>query len=408
MTDNAVEPLRIPEVGYESHIWHIADDAPISRSKRSKGNGAYKSTVPARLSDLDIQLPADLSADAEEAANALARFDDYASTKLGSGSHVLGPMSAVLLRTEATSSSQIEHLTVGAKNLALEALHEGTSDNAAVVVGNVRAMKAALELGNDMSEENILAMHRALLLAQDGWESQAGCYRNSLVWVGTQGYSPLGASHVAPQPELVQEAIRDLLLFIRRDDMPVIVQCAIAHAQFETIHPFADGNGRCGRALVHAILRNKGLSVHTTPPVSAGLLRDTDAYFSALTVFRAGDARAIVEQFAEACRFAASSGRELIDSLACQLDKAKAALHGVRRDAAVWKVLPYLVEQPVMNTRYLQESLGLSKSQAERAINALVERNVLVTRTGRKRNMVWEHRGVLDVLDGYAERLRRQ
>lgn len=193
-------------------------------------------------------------------------------------------MSAVLLRTEASSSSQIENLTVGAKNLALETIDEGTSDNAAVVVGNVRAMEAALKLGDSMTENNILAMHEALLSAQRGWGKYAGTYRTNLVWVGTDGYSPRGAAHVGPQPELIAGAMADLLEFIKRDDLSVVAQCAIAHAQFETIHPFADGNGRCGRALVHAILRNKGLSRNTTPPVSAGLLHDTEDYFAALTL----------------------------------------------------------------------------------------------------------------------------
>ncbi|WP_337647680.1 Fic family protein, partial [Bifidobacterium pullorum] len=241
------ERLAIPPVEHETHMWHIPGDAPVSRSKRSRGNGPYESTIPAHLADITLRLPPTLAADAEEAAYALAGFDSYAAFRLGEGSHVLGPMSAVLLRTEATSSSQIEHLTVGARNLALETLHEGVSDNAAVVVGNVKAMESALKLGSEMTEANILAMHRALLMNQRGWEQQAGRYRDRLVWVGTDGYSPRGASHIAPQAELVPEAMKDLLAFIGRDDIPVMAQCAVAHAQFETIHPFADGNGRCGR-----------------------------------------------------------------------------------------------------------------------------------------------------------------
>lgn len=408
MDDGDSERFEVPSVGREQHVWHISDDAPVSRSKRSKGNGPYESTVPATLAEVNLHLPADLGADAEDAATALTYFDAYAAATLGTGSHVLGPMSAVLLRTEATSSSQIEHLTVGAKNLALQTLDGAGSENAAVVVGNVRAMEAALELGRDMSERNILAMHQALLLAQDGWQSQAGRYRETLVWVGVNGYSPVGASHVAPQAELVPEAMNDLMAFIERDDIPVVVQCAIAHAQFETIHPFADGNGRCGRALVHAILRNKGLVTSTTPPVSAGLLRHTEEYFDALTSYRAGDARPIVEQFAEACRFAASSGRALIDDLASQLDEARVALEGVRADAAAWKVLPQLIAQPIVNARYLQETLGLSKPQSERALTTLAERGILTPRSGRQRNVVWQHQGIIDVLDDYAEGLRRK
>lgn len=401
------ESLVIPPLGKEHHVWHIPEDAPVSRSRRSRGNGEYESTIPISLADLRFVFPSELLADCEEASCALASFDAYAAAKLGEGSHVLGPMSAVLLRTEASSSSQIENLTVGAKNLALETIDEGTSDNAAVVVGNVRAMEAALKLGDSMTENNILAMHEALLSAQRGWGKYAGTYRTNLVWVGTDGYSPRGAAHVGPQPELIAGAMADLLEFIKRDDLSVVAQCAIARAQFETIHPFADGNGRCGRALVHAILRNKGLSRNTTPPVSAGLLHDTEDYFAALTLFREGDAAPIVRRFAQACRFAATSGRKLIDDLCEQLDEARSNLRGVRSDAAVWRVLPNLIAQPIINTRYLQRTVGLSKPQAERAIKTLSERGVVMARTGKQRSVVYEHRGILDVLDEYAAGLRR-
>lgn len=401
------ERFAIPPMGREHHTWRLSDDAPVSRSKRARANGGYESAVPISLADIKLNIPSDLCADAEESATALSKFDGYAASRLGEGSLALGPMSVILLRTEATSSSQIEHLTVGAKNLALQTLDEGGSENAAIVVGNVRAMESALHSGDDMNETNLLEMHKALLTAQDGWVQYAGRYRDGLVWVGTNGYSPVGAPHVAPQPELVRECVLDLLRFMDRDDLPVIIQCAIAHAQFETIHPFADGNGRCGRALIHAVLRSKGLVTHTTPPISAGLLRGTEAYFDALTAFRSGDARPIVEQFVQACLFAASSGRSLIDDLSEQIELARERLHGVRRDAAAWKVLPHLIAQPIVNVAYLQNQLGFSKNQAVRAINTLAEHDALVARSGRRRNIVWEHRGILDVLDGYAESLRR-
>ena len=135
------EALAIPSFGKERHIWHIPEDAPVSRPRRSRGNGEYESTVPIKLAGLNYVFTSNLLADCEEASCALASFDSYAAAKLGEDNHVLGPMSAVLLRTEASSSSQIENLTVGAKNLALETIDEGTGDNAAVVVGNVRARR---------------------------------------------------------------------------------------------------------------------------------------------------------------------------------------------------------------------------------------------------------------------------
>ncbi|MEE1295982.1 MAG: Fic family protein [Bifidobacterium sp.] len=392
----------------EEHLWHIPDDAPVSRSQRSRGNGPYHSAVPIALADLDVTLAAELAAQVEDATAALARFDSYAYIKLGEQVQSLGPMNTVLLRTEATSSSQIENLTVGAKNLALEMIHEGNSENAAIVVGNVRAMESSLRLSEQLTEANILAMHRALLEAQPSYEQYAGRYREQLVWVGGGSASPRGAAHIGPQAELVPDAMRDLVAFLQRDDLPVLVQTALAHAQLETIHPFVDGNGRTGRALIHAILRNKGVAKYMVPPVSAGLLRHTARYFDALTTFREGDAGPLVSVFAEAAQFAATSGTTLIDDLEAQLDETRQALPTVRRDAAVWRVIPHLIAQPILNTAYLQREIGLSKSQAERAVKALVEAGALTPRNSAKRNIVWEHRGILDVLDAYAASLRRQ
>ena len=155
-----------------THFAYVAHrrGGPVSRSRRSRGNGAYESAVPITLSDLTLDVPAPLMALIEDASVTLAQFDDTAAHHLGEQVHTLGPMSAVLLRTEATSSSQIEHLTVGAKNLAMELLHEGNSENAAVVVGNVRAMESALRLSADLNVKNLLSMHKALLSSQPGWE----------------------------------------------------------------------------------------------------------------------------------------------------------------------------------------------------------------------------------------------
>lgn len=212
---------------------------------------------------------------------------------------------------------------------------------------------------------------------------------SQLVWVGTDSYTPCGASFVGPQPELIDACMADLMLFLQRDDIPVLLQCALAHAQFETIHPFADGNGRTGRALIHAILRNKGLASHIVPPVSAGLLHETDQYFAALTAFREGDAAPLVSVFTQACQFAASSGTELITQLEAQLAHTKQLLAGVRRDASVWRVLPHLAAQPIINSRYLQSAVGLTKPQAERALKTLARVGALTARNSAKRNVVW-------------------
>lgn len=402
-TEVAVEPIAL-----ETHQWLAENDGMASRSRLAAASGPYESAVPARIASYSPVLPSDLAADVEEAATALARFDSYAAARLGIDSAALGPMSSILLRTESASSSQIENLTVGARQLAMAELDQSTSQNAQAVVANVRAMEAALELADNLDQQAILAMHRALMLGQQGWEDHAGTYRDGLVWIGTSRITPRGASHVAPQADQVPSAMDDLVTFLRRDDLPVLVQASVAHAQFETIHPFSDGNGRTGRALVHALLRGKGIMRHTTAPVSAGLLTDTEAYFGALTTYRRGDARPIVEQFTGASRFAATTGATLVDDLAAQIEEARRKLANLRPQAAGWKVVPHLIAHPVINSRFLTERLGLNDTTAQRALNQLGEAGVLVERTGLHRNRVWVHVGVLGVLDAYAQQLRRR
>jgi Fic family protein len=195
--------------------------------------------------------------------------------------------------------------------------------------------------------------------------------------------------------------------FLGRQNLPILVQVAVGHAQFETIHPFVDGNGRTGRALVQSVLKNKGMVSGMAVPISAGLLTDIDRYFAALGSFRAGDAGPISVEFARASRMAAVSGRRLLDDLSDALEDSRAKLTGVRSDAAAWKVLPALVAQPVMTAKHLIETLGLGEMAALRTLNLLTERGVLSEVTGQRRNRIFEHGDILRVLDDYARGIKR-
>lgn len=407
VTDFPAAALAVPAVSHESATWEPASSGLHSRAELRRQRGRYRSTIPATIAEWQPNLSGPMAADLEDATRALADFDDHAMRTLGADDPAIGPMSAILLRTESASSSQIENLTTSASQLALAGLELSEAPNAITVVGNVRAMEAALLLSEHLDEAAILTMHRELLAAQPGLKRHAGTLRDELVWIGRDSAGPLGAEFVAPQPARITPALDDLMRFADREDLPVLVQVAVAHAQFETVHPFVDGNGRTGRALAQALLRNKGLASHMTVPISAGLLTDTGTYFSALTAYRAGDAWPIVRRFAEASRYAAATGRDLVDSLAAQLAEARERLAGVRPQAAAWQVLPRLVAQPIVTTAYLVDTLGMGKVTATRALDVLAERGVLTERTGRRRNRVWQHTGMLDVLDAYAEAIRR-
>ena len=401
---------RIPvePISFETFDWKPRAPEMYSRAEVNRQTGPYQASVTASIADWTPHISGEDSADVEDATRQLVAFDKHAQRTLGTNNPALGPMTAILLRTESASSSQIEQLTTSAKQLALAEIEEGNKANALTVIGNVRAMEAALQLADHISEDSILAMHKALMLHQVGFDpARAGRFRDEQVWIGPGQAGPRLAEFVAPHQGRIHHAIGDLVTFIGRHDVSVLVQVAASHAQFETIHPFPDGNGRTGRALAQSILRNKGLVSSTAVPISAGLLVHTERYFAALGSFREGDAGPIVREFAMASRIAASTGSQLVDDLVEQLDESRAKLTGLRSDAAAWKILPALIGQPAVNTRYLMTQLGLGEMAALRALDALTERGVLTESSGRDRKRVWQHRGIFDVLDAYAAGIRR-
>jgi Fic family protein len=189
--------------------------------------------------------------------------------------------------------------------------------------------------------------------------------------------------------------------------VPVVIHAAIAHAQFETIHPFPDGNGRTGRALLHAHLRNKGLTRNVTVPVSAGLLSDVDAYFRALTAYRQGDPVPIVEQLASASFAAIDNGQRLVSDLRAARAAWSERLQ-LRRHATTWRVLDMLFRHPVVNARLVADELGIAGPNTYRVLKPLVDAGVIVEFTDKKRNQLWRAPDVLAALDAFAARAGRR
>lgn len=399
--------LLVPPVKYEELQWIPKRNPDMSKRELVRQTGTYQSAITLPIAEWDFQITADLSADLEEAIIALQDFEQHASSLLPPESLSLGPLASILLRTESASSSQIEQLTSSAKQLALAEIDQGKS-NAITILANVRAMQAALELSSSLTVSSILKMHSPLLGAAPTLSQHAGALRQEPVWIGGRDSAgPLGASFVAPRPDLVPGALADLEIFMARQDLPILLQVAVAHAQFETIHPFVDGNGRTGRALVHAMLHNYGMSKSFVLPISSGILTNLNGYFSALTSYRLGDAEPIVRLFARATRYAAAHGTTLIDDLQKQIERSNLQLEGVRPHSAAWKLVSLLVGQPVVNTKFIKEHLGINDSAATRALALLTERGILRETSGNSRNRIWQHNGILEVLDTYAAQLRR-
>ena len=367
-------------------------------SARLPRYGTYHPAVPADIADLVLDLSPSVIADAEHASNEIARFD----AELGGE---IAPFAAVLLRSESAASSQIENLTASARAIAEAELPGGRGKrNAEMVVANTAAMQAAVALSDKVDANAILAMHRALMVNEP--RHTPGAFRAEPVWIGG-GSTPVGATFVGPRHALIPGAIDDLIAFAQRNDVPTLPQIAVAHAQFETIHPFTDGNGRTGRALVQAMLRNKGLTRKVTVPVSAGLLADTDAYFAALTSYRAGAAAPIVDRFSQATVLAIANGRQLVADIRDIRENWNSVIRA-RSDSAVWKVADLLTRRPVVNAALLAQELGIESTNAHRYLNPLAEAGILVETNSGPRNRAWRSAEVLAALDAFAERAGRR
>ena len=390
---------RWPALAWEQREWASVLPAGMgSRTLRRRHAGPYQAAVTPAIAELDAILPSAAIAVADEASTEIARFD----TEMGAE---IAPFAAILLRSESASSSKIENLTSGARAIALAELGSDDRHNASEIVANVHAMQAAIDLADRLDEHAVLAMHAALL--QRSHPDEAGSWRTEQVWVGGSDFGPHGAVFVPPHHERVPDAMRDLMLFVRRDDLPVLAHAALAHAQFETIHPFVDGNGRTGRALVHSMLRARGLTRNVTVPVSAGLLTDTDAYFAALMAYRRGDAAWIVALIAEASFTAIANGRQLVAELRRVRQRWNEVIKA-RHDASAWALADLMLRQPVVDAELVQRVLEVTSANAHRAIRQLADAGVISEFSGRRRDRMWQAREVLVALDDFAARAGRR
>ncbi len=383
-------------VTYEDVPWEPQEGRYTGRAMPKYGT--YHPVVPVGIAELVLDLPPSTVTEAESASREIARFD----AELGGE---IAPFAAVLLRSESAASSQIENLTASARAIAEAELPGGKAKrNAEMVVANASAMRAAIALSTTVDADAILAMHRALMINES--RHTPGEFRTEPVWIGA-GSTPIGATFVGPRHESVPGAIDDLIAFTQRADVAMLPQIAVAHAQFETVHPFTDGNGRTGRALVQALLRNKGLTQHVTVPVSAGLLADTGAYFAALTNYRDGDAAPVVDCFSRATFLAITNGRQLVADLR-DIRHAWNDVITARSDSAVWKVADLLTRRPVVNAALLAQELGIESTNAHRYLNPLADAGILIESTSGPRNRVWRSPEVLAALDAFAERAGRR
>ena len=391
-----------PAMGCETRHWYYDPHDPrIPRQQLKKVRPTYEAAVPLMIAERDVTLPRGLQVRLDDLTASLVRFDE-AQRARGYD------LPALLLRSESACSSQIERLTSSVRNVALAEVSSDAPANAKIIAGNVRAMRAALDVGSkgSIGVDDILAIHRTLM--DVAGMDFGGEVRHEQVWIGGTNISPHGAVYVPPHHERLESCLDDLAAWAVRDDVHPVVHAAVLHAQFECIHPFIDGNGRTGRALVHTLLKRDGLLANTTLPVSAGLLHDVEAYMAALRSYQEGDPVAVVDQLAAALETAVAVGY----TLAAEFDAVLArwtAMMTDRSDATVHRLPALLVEQPVVNIAYVVEKLGVSGRTATTAVARAVELGILSPLGSRRRGEFYQAKELTDVLEAAssAEGIRR-
>lgn len=390
-----------PALGHEPRTWTAAPGAVglTRRERQAAAQRSYQAALVPSIADLTPLLPPAVEAEAEDAVAEMAKFD----VRMG---HEVLPFAAVLLRGEAIASSDIEHITSSARNIALAEITGAGTGNAALVARNVRAMLRAIDAGTSPDVSGILAVHTELMRGDP--QHAAGVFREEQVWIGGHASTPVGAHFVPPHHDRVVAAMLDLASFARRTDLPRMTQIAIAHAQFETIHPFTDGNGRTGRALVHVMLRDNGLVRHGVVPLSAGLLTDTASYHRALDAYREGHPATIVRLLTTSSLRAVTNASRLVTEVR-DIRRSWDDLVRSRRGTRTWQAVDLLLRHPLLTARTLSTELGLSPTHAPRVMEPLLDAGVVRRATHYASSATyWWSPEILDAVDDFAVRAGRR
>ena len=380
---------------WEEAYWEssIHSSAP----KRDRLSGPYRRYLPDPLEAHPFTLDGPLARRVAEAERAVRELNSP-------GAEGLASVARFLLRSEAIASSRIEGVAPSPKQVAMAELgkHEivgGISDQAQLVANNMTIVRRAttdLVLSDEVSVAQIVDLHRALLPE----ENQHHGLRGVQNWIGGSSWNPIEAEFVPPPADHVAFLMSDLVEYINGAAHSPIVQAAMVHAQFETIHPFTDGNGRVGRALIHTVLARRGVTTSAVLPVSLVLATLRKEYVSGLSSFRYEESpdsetalagvRDWISIFTNATLIAAEESAALVRAIGELREdwSARLALYrgriGLREtpraDSATARLLALLPEAPIATAGTLQRILGVSFPAASAALDELHQAQVLETR----------------------------
>lgn len=396
---------------------HWITDASAGLARRDRRSCHYDAYIPDLLAGRRIIFDGDTVADIADAERAIAVLDAQAATLADTEA-----LARILLRAECVASSRIEGIEIGARRLlraeaALEFGERPSDVRAAEVLGNIDAMASsirAVDPGEPVTIELLLGFHQRLLRdARQG--VQAGRIRAEQNWIGGSDYNPCSAAFIPPPPEYVRDLLDDLCSFCNDDSLPAVAQAAIAHAQFETIHPFADGNGRTGRALIHFVLRRRGLATRVLPPISLVLATWANDYIAGLGATRYRGAAAStaardginlwVARFAAACLRAVEDANSFEERARLLQDEWRARLGSVRANSATDLLLRALPGAPLITVNSASAHLGRTFQPVNAAIARLTDANILRQVSVGRRNRAFEAPDVIETFTALERRL---
>jgi Fic family protein len=307
-----------------------------------------------------------------------------------------------LLRAESVASSRIEGLVVSHRRLAKADFTNGDGDFAAQsVLQNIAGLREALNYATaakTIDGQTIAAIHRAMFKGTRD-DPYAGIIRDRQNWIGPEGSTPPTADFVPPPADQVERLLDDLGAFITREDLSPVLQAGIVHAQFETIHPFWDGNGRVGRALIHVVLRRRDVTARFLPPVSLVLANNAETYISGLTSYRFADENDWYAIFADALRLAAEGSATFAQRVRDLQKSWLDAAGNPRGGSAAAKLIEVLPAHPVVNLRTAMELTNSSDEAVLRAFSRLAGAGVIRQTTVGKRNRAFESVGLFALMD---------
>jgi Fic family protein len=311
------------------------------------------------------------------------------------------------VRKEAVLSSQIEGTQSSLSDLLLFELEEAPGvplEDVSEVSRYVAAVSHAvsrMESGFPLSNRLLREVHGILLAEGRGSEKDPGSFRRSQNWIG--GPRPGLAAFVPPPADQVEPCMSDLERFIHDQPSrtPALIKAALAHVQFETIHPFLDGNGRVGRLLVTLIFRSEGLLADPILYLSLYFKNHRPRYYELLQAVRTeGDWEAWLEFFARAVRETADQCTATAEktSRIAQADRARIQAMG-RIAGSVLMAHQALLERPLSTIARMSADTGLVPNTVNKVFDALTEAGILREITGRKRNRVYAYGALLDTMD---------